>query len=172
LVHVAVSGGGKERRVLDVIIVGGGPAGLNAALFLGRCRRSVLVLDHGAPRNGRSRWVSGFLTRDGTDPHELRRLAREDVGAYPSVELREAEVVGAGKVDDGFEIELRGGERVRSRKLILATGLMDDVPDFPGARDFTAAACIPAPIATAGSTKTSLSSSTAGAPALAAWRWS
>jgi thioredoxin reductase len=140
-----VSGGGKERRVLDVIIVGGGPAGLNAALFLGRCRRSVLLLDHGAPRNGRSRWVSGFLTRDGTDPHELRRLAREDVAEYPSVEMREAEVVGARTTNDGFEVDLRDGETVRSRKLILATGLMDDVPDFPGAREFHGRGVYPCP---------------------------
>ena len=65
----------------DVIIVGAGPAGLNAALVLGRCRRRVLLCDSGRPRNARSRGVNGFLTRDGAKPGELRRLGREQLSA-------------------------------------------------------------------------------------------
>lgn len=129
----------------DVIIVGGGPAGLNAALFLGRCRRDVLLLDSGEPRNARSRWVSGFLTRDGTDPHELRRMGREELARYDSVRLREADVTEVGRAEDGFDVVLSDGERVRSRKLILATGLMSDVPDFPGAREFYGRGVYPCP---------------------------
>ena len=129
----------------DVVIVGGGPAGLNAALFLGRCRRSVLVCDTGEPRNSRSRWVSGFLTRDGILPHDLRRLAREELAAYPSVTLREAEVVQAGTDGHGFEVVLAGGERVGARKLILAPGLQNDVPDFPGSRKFFGRGVYPCP---------------------------
>lgn len=129
----------------DVVIVGGGPAGLNAALMLGRCKRDVLVLDAGRPRNARSRWVSGFLTRDGTKPDELRRIAGEELAHYPSVEVRDAEIVEAASRADGFEVVLGTGERVSSRKLILATGLLNDVPDFPGARDFFGRGVYPCP---------------------------
>ncbi|MBV9077526.1 MAG: NAD(P)/FAD-dependent oxidoreductase [Methylobacteriaceae bacterium] len=131
--------------MLDAVIVGGGPAGLNAALFLGRCRRSVLLVDAGQPRNARSRWVSGFLSRDGTEPAELRRLAREDVARYPSVTLREGEVTAARTLPDGFEVELADGERVRSRKLVLATGLENDCPDLPDARRFYGRGVYPCP---------------------------
>src|SRR3954467_7816587 len=79
----------------DVIIVGGGPAGLNAALILGRCRRRVLLVDSGKPRNAVSRGVHGFLTRDGTLPSEIRRIARAELAPYPNVEIREGEIVDA-----------------------------------------------------------------------------
>ena len=131
--------------MLDVVIVGGGPAGLNAALMLGRCRRRVLLLDAGRPRNAQSRWVSGFLTRDGTEPFELRRLAREELASYPSVEIREAEVASAATCDGGFETILDGGDRVLSRKLILAPGLMNDVPDLPRGREFLGRGVYPCP---------------------------
>lgn len=135
----------QTGEMIDVVIVGGGPAGLNAALMLGRCRRSVLVCDAGQPRNSRSRWVSGFITRDGTHPQELRRLGREDLEDYPSVTVREAEVSEAIRREDGFETVLGTGERVRSRKLILAPGLMNDVPDFPGSREFFGRGVYPCP---------------------------
>ena len=128
-----------------MVIVGGGPAGLNAALFLGRCRRSVLVVDAGAPRNARSRWVSGFLTRDGVEPGQLRDLARAEIAAYPSVEFRDGEVTEAGRTEGCFEILLRGGERIRGRKFILAPGLMNDVPDVPGFREFFGRGVYPCP---------------------------
>jgi thioredoxin reductase len=118
--------------VYDVLIVGGGPAGLNAALVLGRCRRTVLVCDADRPRNACSQRVSGFLTRDGVVPAELRRLAREQLEPYTSVEVRETEVEDARAVEDGFELDLPGGERVRGRKLLLATGLLDDLPEIEG----------------------------------------
>jgi thioredoxin reductase len=118
----------------DAIIVGAGPAGLNAALILGRCRRSVLVCDEGQPRNRVSRGVNGFITRDGVLPHELRRIAREELRDYPTVEIRENAVV-----DDvnfceggGFEIVIENGGRERTRKLLLATGSEDKLPDIPG----------------------------------------
>ncbi len=131
--------------MLDVVIVGGGPAGLNAALMLGRCRRRVLLLDAGRPRNAQSRWVSGFLTRDGTEPFELRRLGRQELASYPSVEIREAEVASAATRDGGFETILDGGDRIQSRKLILAPGLMNDVPDLPRGRDFLGRGVYPCP---------------------------
>jgi thioredoxin reductase len=113
--------------------------------MLGRCRRSVLLCDAGEPRNSRSRWVSGFLTRDGVKPGELRQAARQELAAYPSVELRAIEVTGASQHEAGFETTLAGGERVLSRKLILAPGLCNDVPDFPGSREFFGRGVYPCP---------------------------
>ena len=112
----------------DVIIVGAGPAGLNAALILGRCRRRVLVCDSGHPRNATSGGLNGFLSRDGIDPLELRRIGREQLGTYTSVEIRDIEVSDANQVDGRFNVALADGTGVSSRKLLLATGVVDDVP--------------------------------------------
>lgn len=119
--------------MLDVIIVGGGPAGLSAALILGRCRRRVLVCDSGRPRNHVSRAVGGFLTRDGCPPAELRRISREQLRAYPDVELQDVAVVDVECQESGFSVFLADGRRLFARKLLLATGVVDDLPDLPGA---------------------------------------
>ncbi|MGH9409917.1 MAG: NAD(P)/FAD-dependent oxidoreductase [Vicinamibacterales bacterium] len=117
----------------DVVIVGAGPAGLSAALILGRARRTVLVCDTGRPRNARARALHGFLTRDGTPPLELIRIAREQLGHYPSVELRHIEVTQAScRADSQFDVTLAGGVTVRARKLLIASGVVDNVPDIPG----------------------------------------
>jgi thioredoxin reductase len=121
-----------KRTDYDVIVVGGGPAGLNAALILGRCRRRVLLVDADSPRNGVSRGVHGFLTRDGEPPSELRRIAREELKGYPTVELRGGEVCEAKCHGDWFEVREAGGPWLSARKLLLATGLLDDLPDIPG----------------------------------------
>lgn len=121
----------------DAIIIGAGPAGLSAALILGRCRRDVLVLDSDKPRNAAARALHGYLTRDGTPPRKLRALGRRELAAYPSVELRDAAVIGAERVPaDGFEITLATGEHERSRVLLLATGRQDLMPDRPGFAEF------------------------------------
>ena len=94
----------SDARV-DVVIVGGGPAGLSAALVLGRCRRTVAVLDDVHYRNGESRArMHGFITRDGTTPDEFRALARADVARYPTVRIEQETVVDAKRIDAGFAV--------------------------------------------------------------------
>jgi thioredoxin reductase len=119
----------------DVVIVGGGPAGLSAATILGRCRRTVLLCDDGKYRNQASRALHGYLSRDGIHPAELRRIGREQLERY-EIECRSVRVTSARCMDDGFELELEGGERVTSRKLLLATGVMDTLPEIEGIESF------------------------------------
>jgi thioredoxin reductase len=128
------SPGRPPAPALDVIIIGGGPAGLSAALILGRCGRRVLLCDGGNPRNRVSHGVNGFLTRDGAKPEDLRRIGREDLQKYPTVEVRDIEVCDADRVEGGFEVTLQDGVRHSARKLLLATGLIEDLPDIPGFR--------------------------------------
>jgi len=116
----------------DCLVAGAGPAGLSAALMLGRCRRRVLVCDTGAPRNRWSHAVHGFLTRDGTPPARLLALAREELRPYDTVELCDARVVDAMPVSGGFVVRCEDGREVRCRKLLLATGVVDELPAIPG----------------------------------------
>jgi thioredoxin reductase len=117
--------------VYDVIIVGGGPAGLSAALVLGRCRRRVLLCDGGSYRNDASPQMHGFLSRDGVSPETLRRIGREQLAPY-RVDIRTVVVTDARRDGARFEATLAGGEKVHGRKLILATGVRDELPDIPG----------------------------------------
>lgn len=116
----------------DAVIAGSGPAGLSAALQLGRQRRGVMITDTGEGRNAVSHASHGFFTRDGTPPQELRRMGREQLAAYPSVTLRDAAVLDARRDDDGFALTLATGETIRSRTVILATGVRDELPAIPG----------------------------------------
>jgi thioredoxin reductase len=104
--------------------------------MLGRCRRRVLVCDAGASRNRWSHAVHGYLTRDGTPPAELLRLAREELRTYDSVELCAAEVVDAVRHPEGFDLRCADGSRLRSRKLLLATGVVDELPPIEGLERF------------------------------------
>jgi thioredoxin reductase len=122
-------------RALDVAIVGGGPAGLSAALILGRCRRRVVLFDSGAPRNAASRELHGFLSHDCSDPTELRRIGREQLARYGTVAVRDATVADARAVAEGFEVELSTGELFVCRKLLLATGVRDELPEVDGFAD-------------------------------------
>jgi thioredoxin reductase len=135
----------KERKVqeadrhdlrYDVVVVGGGSAGLSAALVLGRSRRRTLILDAGEPRNAPSSGVHGFFSRDGIPPEELLRIGREQLEPYPSVEVRSARVTGASGENGDFELILDDGAVVRARKLLLATGVVDELPEKPGFEEF------------------------------------
>jgi thioredoxin reductase len=118
--------------IYDCIIVGGGAAGLSAALMLGRCRRRVLVCDTGEPRNRWSKSINGYLTRDGTSPQEFLGIARQELRRYPTIESRSARIVDACQANHGFEVVSADGTRLASRKLLLATGVVDDLPGIPG----------------------------------------
>ena len=121
-------------RRFDVVVVGGGPAGLSAALVLGRCTRRVLVVDDGQPRNAPAEALHGFLTRDGIPPLELLRIAREELARY-GVRVRDGRVISARAADGprpGFEVTVENGELLRCRKLLLATGVKDTVPAVEG----------------------------------------
>lgn len=115
----------------DVIIVGAGPAGLNAALVLGRCRYHVLVLDSGEHRNAPSSAMHGFLSRDGTHPMELLRIGREQLAPY-GVEIRQALVATGERQEHGFTVTTSSGDCFHARKLLLATGIIDMLPEFEG----------------------------------------
>lgn len=118
----------------EVVIVGGGPAGLSAALILGRCRRRVLLCDAGAPRNAAATALHGYLTRDGTPPLELLRLGRSELGPY-GIDVRNASVTAVERGEAGFEVTIGEGERVQAHALLLATGICDQLPAIPGVRE-------------------------------------
>jgi thioredoxin reductase len=120
---------------IDVIVVGAGPAGLSAALVLARSCRRVLVFDHGRPRNGSARALNGYLTRDGIDPHDFRAIARDELARYDQVRVIDREVTDAVCEEGLFHVTTIEGHRFSARKLLLATGVVDNVPDIPGLRE-------------------------------------
>ncbi|MFC8090018.1 NAD(P)/FAD-dependent oxidoreductase [Streptomyces sp. NPDC057301] len=114
----------------EVIVVGGGAAGLSAALVLGRARRHTLVVDAGEPRNAPAAHMQGYLTRDGMSPAEFLAIGREEIARY-GVELVRDTAVDVTQGED-FAVELASGRTVRARRLVVATGLTDELPDVPG----------------------------------------
>jgi thioredoxin reductase len=125
----------NQTSVYDVIIVGGGPAGLSAALVLARCVRRVLIVDAGNPRNARSHGLHGYLTRDGERPSEFLRMARAEVLGY-GVEIREATVMSAcPSGDNRFSVTLLDESTIETRKVLLATGVVDRLPDIEGIKE-------------------------------------
>ncbi|UOG73667.1 NAD(P)/FAD-dependent oxidoreductase [Hymenobacter tibetensis] len=119
-------------KTYDVLIIGGSNAGLSAAMTLGRSLRHVLVLDSNQPCNRQTPHSHNFLTRDGETPTTLAAIAREQVLRYPTVRIQADTAVIAKAVAAGFEVETARGEVLRSRKLLLATGLKDEMLPIPG----------------------------------------
>jgi thioredoxin reductase len=118
----------------DAIVIGGGPAGLQAALTLGRMHRDVLLLDSGEYRNASVEHSHNFVTHDGIAPVEFRRQARADLAGYDTVEVRDARAVSVGKLGEVFGVNLENSE-LSARAIILATGVRDHLPDIPGLAD-------------------------------------
>ena len=119
----------------DVVVVGGGAAGLSAALVLSRARRKVLVLDAGHPRNAPAANMQGFLSRDGMPPAELLAHGREEVRSYGARVVTGA-VEGITACHKGvFRVMFSGGHQVTTRQVLLATGLRDELPDVDGLRE-------------------------------------
>lgn len=122
--------------MIDVLIVGGGPAGLSAALLLGRCRRRVLICDAGHPRNAAAKVFNGYLSRDASSPSEFREIGRTELQRYESVKFRHAVVLDVEREDEHFVGVLQSGERVTTRKVLFASGLVDELPAIDGLRQF------------------------------------
>jgi thioredoxin reductase len=121
-----------SEQTVDAVVIGGGAAGLSGALMLARSRRSVVVIDSGTPRNAPADGVHGLLGLDGTPPAELLRRGREEVTGYGG-QVISGEVVSAKPLaDNHFEVTLADGPTVRARRILVATGLRDELPDIPG----------------------------------------
>ncbi|NEW48990.1 NAD(P)/FAD-dependent oxidoreductase [Nocardia cyriacigeorgica] len=120
--------------MFEVIVVGGGSAGLSAALTLGRTHRHALVLDSGAGRNAPAEAVHNFFTRDGVPPARIREIAHEQLRSYPTIELRNGTVQGVRQLPEhrGFAVRLTDGGEVESKRLLLASGVVDELPDITG----------------------------------------
>lgn len=119
----------------DVVIIGGGPSGLSAALALGRARKRVLLCDAGPRRNAAAVHMQNFVTRDGTPPEEFRRIARGQLVAYANVEIRDTGVVAIGGERNAFTVRLGVGDEVRARRILLATGMVDEMLPIEGFRE-------------------------------------
>lgn len=116
----------------EVLIVGAGPAGLSAGLALGRLLRTVLIADDGRPRNSASSHLNNFIGRDGIHPGEWRQEARRDLQKYETIELLQGSVDAVEKVEKGFHARFSNGQAAQFKKVILAYGILDRLPDIPG----------------------------------------
>src|SRR5579859_5773744 len=124
----------NKTHTYDVVVVGGGAAGLSGALLLARSRRSVLVIDAGEPRNAPAAAAHGFLSRDGVSPLELLQLGRAEVRGYGG-QLTQARVLSVARGEDAFSLTLDDASVVSARRLLVASGLVDELPDVPGVRE-------------------------------------
>lgn len=128
----------------DVVIVGGGPAGLSAALALGLARKRVLLCDFGARRNTAAQHIHNFVTRDGSPPSEFRSVGRDQLMNYPSVEVRDARVLSIAGACGAFEVTLET-EVVKARRVLLATGMIDQMLPIEGFRELWASSIFQCP---------------------------
>lgn len=117
--------------IYDVVILGGGPGGLSAALALGRARRRVLLCDAGPRRNAAAEHIHNFVTRDGTPPEEFRQIGRQQLATYPNVEIRDVRVESLSGSRGTFRVDL-GSESVEARRILLCTGMIDETLPIEG----------------------------------------
>jgi thioredoxin reductase len=134
----------SKADAFDVVIVGAGPAGLSAALMLGRCRRRVALCDDGHPRNAGSNASYGFFTQDGADPRELLRVGRAQLAPYDVV-VFETSVVDARRAGRSFAVLLASHRELIARRLLLATGIVDEVPRIDGIDTLYGTSVFPCP---------------------------
>ncbi|MBC8142360.1 MAG: NAD(P)/FAD-dependent oxidoreductase [Armatimonadetes bacterium] len=125
----------EEPSVYEAIVIGGSYAGLSAAVQLVRARRQVLILDTGKPRNRFAHASHGFFGQDGSSPKAMIDAARKQVMAYPTARFRQAEATHAEQSEEGFRVTLADGSAVRAKRLVLATGVKDNLPDVPGLKE-------------------------------------
>ncbi|WP_100407699.1 NAD(P)/FAD-dependent oxidoreductase [Bacillus solitudinis] len=122
--------------ILDCAVIGGGPAGLNAALVLGRSRRKTILFDDNKPRNAVTSESHGFITRDGIHPQEFKRIAQEELSRYSDVRIEKQRVHRINKENTLFQVETENGEVYSAKKIILATGFKEVLPDIPRVKEF------------------------------------
>lgn len=134
LAMMSLSGFSAQGRIMntqyDILIIGGGPAGLSAALAAGRGNRSILILDSGKPRNAPAAHMMNFPSREGTPPNEFRQLIRSDLKKYPKIEFRDHVVRDIHRVPGGFSVD-----GFFAKKILLAHGVRDILPDIPGVKE-------------------------------------
>ncbi|HEV7380061.1 MAG TPA: NAD(P)/FAD-dependent oxidoreductase, partial [Dyadobacter sp.] len=124
-----------ENKKWDVIIVGGSYAGLAAEMSLGRAIRNVLIIDSGKPCNAQTPHSHNFLSRDGITPAELATIAREQVLAYPSVQILNGTATSVSGTNGNFVVGTEAGQEFHTRKVLFATGVRDLIPEIPGVRE-------------------------------------
>jgi thioredoxin reductase len=122
--------------MFDCAIIGGGPAGMSAALVLGRARRNVVLFDDSKPRNAVTQHSHGFLTRDGITPAEFRAIGQAELRKYPSIELKSARIATVTKQEAIFELVTDNGEQFEAANIILATGIQETLPAVEGIYEY------------------------------------
>lgn len=122
----------NDKKIYDVIIIGGSYSGLAAGMALGRALREVLIIDSGQPGNSQTPFSHNFITHDGKPPKEIALSAKQQVEKYPTVEFLKGTVTGGNKIQNRFEIQTGDGQIYKAKKLVFATGIKDLMPDIEG----------------------------------------